>query len=75
MKKPSRPNKCEQMPDEASDLLAGQINVNLPAQAAVNRDRCDTFHALEARRQVVCRHLAEGDWVDVALDADAHDRK
>ena len=58
----------------AGDLLARQVDVNLAAQAAVDGDRGDALDALEPRRQVVGRHLAQRDRVEVALDADAHDR-
>ena len=38
---------------EAGDLLAREVDVNLPAQAAVDGDRRDPFGALEARRKIV----------------------
>ena len=56
------------------DLLARQIDVNLAAEAAVDGDRGDALDALEARRQVVLRQLAQRHRVVVALDAHAHDR-
>jgi hypothetical protein len=59
---------------ERGDLLTRQIDVNLAAQAAVDGDRGHAGDALEARRQVVLRDFAERDRVEVALDANAHDR-
>ena len=38
-----------------------QLDVDLPAQAAVDRDRGDAGDALEARRQVVLGDLAQRD--------------
>ena len=59
---------------ERGDLLARQVDVNLAAQAAVDGHRGDAGDALEARRQVVLRDLAQRHRVEVAFDADAHDR-
>ena len=49
--------------------------MNLAAQAAFDGDGGDALDALEARRQVVLGDLAQRDAVEVALDADAHDRR
>ena len=59
---------------ERRDLLARQVDADLAAQAAVDGDRGDAGDALEARRQVVLRDLAQRHRIEVALDADAHDR-
>ncbi len=59
---------------ERGDLLARQVDVDLAAQAAVDRHRGDAGDALEARRQVVLRQLAQRHRIEVAFDADAHDR-
>ena len=44
---------------ERRDLLARQLDVNLPAQAAADGDRRDAGDALEARRQDVLREFAQ----------------
>ncbi len=61
---------------ERGDLLARQLDVNLPAQAAVDGDRGDAGDALEARRQLVLGDLAQRrrGRSCLAFDADAHDR-
>ena len=60
---------------ERGDLLLRQLDVDLPAQAAVDGDRRHAVHALEARRELVLRHLAQRHRVEVALDAELHDRQ
>ena len=60
---------------ERGDLLARQVDADLAAQAAVDAHRGHAGDALEPRRQVVLGHLAQRDRVEVALDADAHDRE
>ena len=59
---------------ERGDLLARQVDVDLAAQPAVDGHRRDAGHPLEARRQVVLRDLAQRHRIEVAFDADAHDR-
>ena len=60
---------------ERRDLLFRQLDVDLPADAAVDRHGGDAVDALEARRDLVLRDLAERDGVVVALDADLRDRQ
>ena len=59
---------------EGADLLLRKLDVDLPAQAALDGDGGDAGHAFEPLRQVVLGDLAQLDAVVVALDADAHDR-
>ena len=59
---------------ERGDLLLRQLDVDLPAQAAVHGHRGHAVHALEPRRQLVLRRFAQRHRVEVALDADLHDR-
>ena len=49
--------------------------MNLPADAAVDGDGGDAIDALEPRRDLVLRHLAQRDRVVVAFDADLRDRE
>ena len=60
---------------ERGDLFLRQLDVNLPAQAAVDGDGGHAVDALEPRRDLVLRDLAQRDRVVVALDADLHDRQ
>ena len=60
---------------ERGDLLLRQIDVDLPPDAAVDGDRGDAVHALEAGRDLVLSDLAQRDRVVLALDADLHDRQ
>ena len=60
---------------ERADLFLRELDVNLPAQAAFDGDRRHAGHALEARRQIVLGDLAQPDAIEVAFDADAHDRQ
>ena len=59
---------------EGRDLLLGQLDVNLTAQAAHDGDGRHALDALEARNEVVLGDLTQRHAVEVALDADAHDR-
>ncbi len=59
---------------ERGDLLLRQLDVDLAAQAAVDVDRGHAGRALEARRQVVLRHLAQRHRVVVAVDREVDDR-
>ena len=59
---------------EGANLFLRELDVDLPAQAALHGDRGDAGHALEPLRQVVLGDFAQLDAVVVALDADAHDR-
>ena len=59
---------------ERGNLLARQVDVNLPAQAARDGHGRDAGDPLEARRQVVLGQFAQRHGVEVAFDADAHDR-
>ena len=56
---------------ERGDLLLRELDVDLAAQAAVDRDGRDAFDALEARHEVVLGELAQRHAIEVALDADA----
>ena len=63
---------------ERANLLLGQLDVNLAAQAAIDGDGGDAGHALETLRQIVLGDLAQLDAVELpstAFDADAHDRR
>ena len=60
---------------ERGDLFLRQLDVNLPADAAVDGDGGDAVDALEARRDLVLRDLAQRDRVVVAFDADLRDRQ
>jgi len=60
---------------ERLDLLLRQLDVNLPPQTPFHADRRHPGDALQPGGEVVLGHLAERDAIEIALDADAHDRK
>ena len=59
---------------ERANFFLRELDVDLPPQSAFDAHRRDAGHPLEARRQIVLRHFAERDAVEIAFDADAHDR-
>ena len=62
---------------ECADLFLRELDVDLTAQAAFDRDGGDAGHALQALRQVVLGDLAQPDAIvdSHGLEADAHDRR
>jgi hypothetical protein len=58
---------------ERGNFFLRQLDMNLPADAAVDGDRRHAVYALEARCDLVLCDLTERDRVVVALDTDLRD--